>query len=79
MPTPSPIIVASVGATLGTSATCPSRRMIASALTRPRIAVTIGRAIAVAVPNANRRITIAAPMPDRLGDWVLGFDSCWPT
>ena len=43
-------MVASVGAVVGTSVSRPSTLMSASELTRPRIAVTIGSAIAVAVP-----------------------------
>ena len=78
MPTPSPIIVASVGATLGTSATCPSSRMIARALIRPSTAEMIGRNIAVAVPNANSRMITAAVRPTTSLLWVSGLDTAWP-
>ena len=63
MPTPSPIIVANVGATLGTVVTWPSRRMIASEVSSARTALRIGSTIAATVPNANVRITIAAMIP----------------
>ena len=78
MPTPSPIIVASVGATLGTSATCPRNPMSASDATRPRTALTIGSSIAVAVPNANRRITTAAVSPTASLLSVSALDTAWP-
>ena len=55
--------MASVEETSGTSATWPSRRMIDSDAARPKIAVTIGRTIAVTVPNANSRMITAAAIP----------------
>ena len=79
MPTPRPIIVASVGATVGTSVNSPTMLISASALTSPRTAVTIGSAIAVAVPKANSRMMTAAPSPIASLMWVSGFESCWPT
>ena len=38
----------------------------------------IGSVIAVAVPKANSRIMIAAPIPIASLDWVLGFETSWP-
>ena len=55
--------MASVGATLGTSTTWPSSLMVESVVTSPSTAVAIGRNIAVAVPNANRRMITAAASP----------------
>jgi hypothetical protein len=75
MPTPSPIIVASVGATVGTVATCSSIRMIASVDSSPRIAVKIGSTIATTVPNVNVRIAIAAMIPISSLDSVDGFET----
>ena len=63
MPTPRPIIVASVGATVGTALTCPTAVIRASVVKRPRMAVMIGSAIAVAVPKASRRMITAAASP----------------
>jgi hypothetical protein len=79
MPTPSPIIVARVEATLGTWTTCSSIRMIESEQARPMIAEEIGRTIAVAVPKAKRRMTIAAAIPIASLAPVSGLESCWPT
>ncbi len=79
MPTPRPIIVARVEATLGTWTTCSSRRMIESEQARPRIAEKIGSTIAVAVPKAKSRITIAAAMPIASLAPVSGLESAWPT
>ena len=42
------------------------------------IAVAIGIAIATTVPNVNSRITIAAAIPIRSLDSVLGFETSWP-
>ena len=79
MPTPRPIIVARVAATLGTSIAFSSRRMIESEIARPTIAEPIGMTIAVAVPKAKSRITIAAAIPIASLTPVSGFESCWPT
>ena len=79
MPTPSPIIVASVDETSGTSAMCPSSLMIESDTASPKIAVTMGSAMAVAVPNANSRITIAAAMPMSSLLPSSAFDTALPT
>jgi hypothetical protein len=72
-------MVASVGATVGTSVVCPSSWMIESAQSSPNTAVTIGSAIAVAVPNANRRMIIAAASPIASLVSVFAFDTCCPT
>ena len=79
MPTPSPIIVASVGATVGTVVTWPRMRMIASVESSPKIAVMIGTSIAVIVPNVNVRITIAAMIPTSSLDSVAGLETFWPS
>ncbi len=79
MPTPSPIIVASVVATVGTAVAWPMAVMSARVVSSPRIAVTIGSAIAVTVPNASTRITTAAAMPIASLLSVDGRDSFWPT
>ena len=76
MPTPRPIIVASVGATVGTSARCPIRRMIASELTRPSTAEMIGSVIAAALPNANSRMITAAVRPIDLAAVGLRLGDC---
>ena len=78
MPTPRPIIVPSVGATLGISIAWPPRAIAQRPMTTPRIAVVIGIAIATAVPNVNSRITIAARIPSTSLAWVLGDDACCP-
>ncbi len=70
--------MASVGATLGTSATWPSSLMSASVATRPSTAVTIGSTIAVTVPNANSRMITAAVSPITSLLSVSGFETAWP-
>ena len=52
--------------------------MIASALISPSTADTIGSIIAVAVPNANSRITTAAPRPITSLLWVSGLETALP-
>ncbi len=42
------------------------------------IAMTIGIAIETTVPNARSRITIAAAIPIRSLDSVLGLETAWP-
>ena len=79
MPTPSPIIVASVGATVGTVTTWPSMRMIASVESSAKIAVRIGSSIAVTVPKVNVRMTIAAMIPISSLDSVDGLETFWPS
>ena len=63
MPTPSPIIVASVGAIEGTVAACPRITIKESPATSPSTAETIGKPIATSVPKVNARMTIAAAIP----------------
>jgi hypothetical protein len=70
--------VASVGATLGTSAACPRKRISDSEATSPMTAVAIGSIIAVAVPKANRRITTAAASPTASLLSVSAFETAWP-
>ncbi len=53
--------------------------MIESEIPRPMIAEPIGITIAVAVPKAKSRMTIAAAIPIASLTPVSGFDSCWPT
>jgi len=79
MPTPNPIIVASVGATDGTVIAWPSRRMIASDVSSATIALRIGSSIETTVPNANVRITIAAMIPISSLISVEGLDTFWPS
>jgi hypothetical protein len=75
MPTPRPIIVASVGAMLGTVRTCPSIRTIASVVASAMIAVRIGTNIAVTVPKVKVRIAIAAMIPTSSLDSVAGWET----
>ena len=79
MPTPSPIIVASVGATEGTEIAWPSRRMIASDVSSATIALRIGSSIETTVPNANVRITIAAMIPISSLISVEGLETFCPS
>ena len=75
MPTPSPSIVARVGAVPGTSATCSNRVIALSAVARPASAVMIGRPMATTVPNVSSSTMIAIVSPTSSLDSVLGFDS----
>ncbi len=79
MPTPRPIIVASVGATVGTVSAWPSMRMIASVASRPKIALRIGSSIETTVPNVNARMTIAATIPISSLDSVAGLETFCPS
>jgi hypothetical protein len=63
MPTPRPIIVATVGATSGTATRWPSRETRLSPQMRPKIATAIGTTIAVTVPKTRTRMSMATPMP----------------
>ena len=47
-------------------------------MTRPTIAVAIGRPIAVAVPKVNSRMMIAAAIPTASLDSVDGLETAWP-
>jgi hypothetical protein len=78
MPTPNPIIVASVGAMLGTSATWPRNLISASVAISPSTALTIGSSIAVTVPNANSRMITAAVSPTTSLLSVSGFETACP-
>jgi hypothetical protein len=53
--------------------------MIESAQASPITAEAIGIAIAVAVPNASRRMITAALSPIASLISVDGFESAWPT
>jgi hypothetical protein len=79
MPTPSPIIVASVGATVDTVVTWLNIRMTDSAEASARIAARIGSSIATTVPKVNVRITAAAMIPISSLDSVAGLDTFWPS
>ena len=79
MPTPRPIIVASVGATVGTSPTWLSGVTIDSPITRPNTAVTIGSPMATTVPKVNSSTMTAMVRPTASLEWVLGLDTFWPT
>ena len=79
MPTPSPIIVASVGATVDTVVTWLNIRTTDSAEASPRSAVRIGSSIATTVPNVKVRITAAAMIPISSLDSVAGLDTFWPS
>ena len=60
---------------MGTSITWPSRPIRLRPVTTPMIATAIGIAIATTVPSVNSKITIAAAIPIRSLDSVLGFES----
>ena len=79
MPTPSPIIVASVGATVGTSATWLISVMIDRPLTSPTMAVMIGSPIATTVPKVSSSTITAMPSPTTSLEWVSGFETFCPT
>lgn len=71
-------MVASVGATLGTSTACPSSLIRDSVTSSPSTALRMGRIIAVTVPKANSRITTAAASPTASLLSVSAFDTAWP-
>ena len=79
MPTPRPIIVASVGATVGTFVTWPSRPISESPTNKPNTAEMIGRPIATSVPNVKARMIIAATRPITSLLSVAGSESSVPT
>ena len=72
-------MVASVGATVGTSATWLISVMIDSPLTRPTIAVTIGSPIATTVPNVSSRTMTAIDSPTASLECVSGLETFCPT
>ena len=78
MPTPSPIIVARVGAIVGTVTAWPRRPIADKPTSRPKTAETIGRPIATSDPKVNARMIIAAIRPTRSLDSVAGSDSSLP-
>ncbi len=78
MPTPSPSIVPSVGAMLGTEITWPAIPTSARPVPSPNRAVTIGSDIATAVPKAKSRTMIATSSPIASLDSVAGVETSWP-
>ena len=79
MPTPNPIMVASVGAMLGTATMCPSSPMIAKPSASPMTALMMGRNMAMRVPNDTARMMTAAMRPMTVLESVFGLDSVAPT
>ncbi len=71
--------MASVGDTVGTVNTCSSIWTIDSVVTSAKIAVRIGRTIAVIVPKVNARMNIAAMIPISSLDSVEGFETFSPS
>ena len=63
MPTPSPIIVASVGAAVPMSVVAATSVMTDRPTPRPKSAVPIGRLIATTDPNASSRMITATARP----------------
>ena len=63
MPTPRPIMVASVGATSGIATKWPSRPTSPSPVTSPTTAVTTGMPAAARHPNVNARMMTAEIRP----------------
>jgi hypothetical protein len=63
---------------VGTSIPCPSRPIALSPTAKPTIAVAIGNAIAVTVPNVNSRMITAAAIPTASLDSVAGLETAWP-
>ena len=78
MPTPSPIIVASIRTTVGTSATWLMSVMIDRPLTSPTMAVMIGSPIATTVPKVSSSTMTAMPSPTTSLEWVSGLETFWP-
>ncbi|GGT93978.1 hypothetical protein GCM10010208_16330 [Actinomadura livida] len=80
MPTPSPTMVASVGAVVATSVTAASSVIPDTPAPSPASATTSGRPAATTEPNASSRITSAAPTPiasaTPLG--AVTFSGTWP-
>ena len=52
--------------------------MIPSPMDRPRIAVSMGIPMAMAVPNVNSKMTTAAASPTTTESWVDGLETFWP-
>jgi len=78
MPTRSPIIVARVGADVGTSAGGLSKAMIPRPTERPRIAVRMGMPMAIAVPKVKSKMNTAAVKPTTSETCVDGLDTFCP-
>ena len=72
MPTPSPIIVARVGATVPMVVTAASSEMRLNPIARPNRAVPIGRLMAITDPNASSKMSTATSRPVLSALPVLG-------
>ena len=70
--------MASVGATVGTTATWLISVTIERPQTSPTSAVRIGRPIATTVPNVNSSTIIAMVRPMTSLLWVSGLETFWP-
>ena len=70
--------MASVGATVGTTAMWLISVTIERPHTSPTSAVRIGRPIATTVPNVNSSTTIAMARPMTSLLWVSGLETFWP-
>ena len=68
----------SVGPTVGTSIPCPSSPIALSPTASPTIAVAIGSAIALTVPNVNSRMITAAAIPTSSLYSIAGLDTACP-
>ena len=79
MPTPRPIIVASVGAIVGTVTPWPRTVISESPAIRPSTAETSGSPIATSVPKVNARMIAAAISPITSLLPVSGSESSVPT
>ena len=79
MPTPRPIIVASVAPVDGMFTMCPLRPTMPRATLRATTAVMIGIPIATRLPSTRLRITIAAAMPTTSLLSVGSLDSVLPS
>ena len=63
---------------MGTSIPWPSSPIALNPTARPTIAVAIGNAIALTVPNVNSRMITAAASPTASLDSVDGVETAWP-
>ncbi len=78
MPTPRPIIVASVAPVSGIATRCPSRPMTPSATASPTTAPMMGSPIATRLPSTSVRMSMAARMPTTSLLSVACVDSSLP-
>ena len=78
MPTPNPIIVARVGADVGTSTVWLIKAVIPRPADRPRIAVRMGMPMAMAVPKVKSKMNTAAVKPTTSETWVDDLDTFCP-